>query len=105
MGSCFCCFKTDFRFCSILLLFLKNCPRQDFKQVVQDRKAGCGASGKKPPILIDETFGVWVGNLTDADITLEPGELFGFGRGSYEQKEVRAPLRAVFGNLAEPQPQ
>ncbi|CAK9096397.1 FO synthase subunit 1, partial [Durusdinium trenchii] len=53
------------------------------------RKAECGAAGKKPSIAIDETFGIWLGNLTDADITVQAGELFGFGRGSYEQKEVR----------------
>lgn len=62
------------------------------KLVSRNRKAECGAAGKKPSIAIDETFGIWLGNLTDADITVQAGELFGFGRGSYEQKEVRAFL-------------
>lgn len=43
--------------------------------------------------MIDENFAVWVGNLTDATLNLEPGELFGFGRGTWEAKQVRSHLR------------
>ncbi|CAK9036023.1 unnamed protein product [Durusdinium trenchii] len=60
------------------------------------RKAGCDGSGKKPAITVDENYHIWLGNLTDADVTLEAGELFGFGRGAYEQKEVRRNLRNHF---------
>ena len=48
--------------------------------------------GAKPAIAITTDFAIHVGNTTDADITLEPGELFGFGRGVYEQKQIRAGL-------------
>ena len=50
-------------------------------------------ANKKPAIVIDENFAVWVGNLTDATLKLEPGELFGFGRGAWEEKQVRRHLR------------
>ena len=57
-----------------------------------DRKASCGISGKKPAVAIDESFAIWIGNLTDADCTYEAMDLFGFGRGSFEVKEVRHEL-------------
>ena len=49
-------------------------------------------SGKKPAVVIGDDFSIWVGNTSDAAITLAAGELFGFGRGVYEQKQVSADL-------------
>ena len=42
--------------------------------------------------MIDESYVLWIGNLTDADCTYEAMELFGFGRGAFELKEVRHNL-------------
>lgn len=56
------------------------------------RKSECALTGKKPAIVICDSFAVWLGNTTDADMTLEAGELFGFGRGTYEHKVVGNPL-------------
>lgn len=44
--------------------------------------------GKKPAIIIANDFSVWVGNSSDAHLDLKGVELFGFGRGAYEQKIV-----------------
>ena len=52
------------------------------------RLADCPMSGKKPAVVISDDHSVWIGNTTDASLTVSPGELFGFGRGSYEQKAV-----------------
>ena len=46
-------------------------------------------AGKKPQIAIGEDFSIYVGNSTDSELVLEAGELFGFGRGIFEQREVR----------------
>ena len=43
---------------------------------------------KRPAIVIGDDFSVWIGNTTDAAVTVECGELFGFGTGSYEEKVV-----------------
>ncbi len=43
---------------------------------------------KKPAIIIDDQYQLWIGNLTDSHLDLQPGELFGFGRGSFTQKIV-----------------
>ena len=56
------------------------------------RKGECGMVGKKPAIIIGADFSVWVGNTQDTPMTLPAGELFGFGRGTYEQKEIRDAL-------------
>ena len=45
-------------------------------------------SGKKPAVVISDDYSLWIGNTSDASLTVSAGELFGFGRGSYEQKAV-----------------
>ena len=55
--------------------------------VVHVRKAECPAVGKKPGIIIGNDFSIWIGNTSDAHLDLK-GELFGFGRGTYEEKIV-----------------
>lgn len=57
-----------------------------------DRRAECAAVGKKPAVAIGHDFSVYVGNPSDAEITLTAGELFGFGRGAFEQKVVSLVL-------------
>lgn len=43
---------------------------------------------RRPNIAIASNLSVWLG-AGDSDITVEPGELFGFGTGSYEAVVVR----------------
>ena len=42
----------------------------------------------KPSIMVSDKYEVWLGNLGTAVLDLEPGELFGFGTGSYETSVV-----------------
>lgn len=59
----------------------------------RNRKAECPQANNRPAIVIDDNFCVWVGNLLDAELKLQPTELFGFGKGSYEEKQVGRCLR------------
>jgi|Cyp1metagenome_2_1107374.scaffolds.fasta_scaffold04875_10 hypothetical protein len=43
---------------------------------------------KKPAIVICEDFSLWLGNTSDSDSVVEPGELLGFGTGVFEEKVV-----------------
>lgn len=48
------------------------------------------AKGKRPACAITSSFHVWIGNPHDNDgITVEAQELFGFGIGDYDEKEIR----------------
>ena len=38
--------------------------------------------------MVSDKYEVWLGNLGTAVLDLEPGELFGFGTGSYETSVV-----------------
>lgn len=49
---------------------------------------------KRPHIAITSNLSVWLG-AGDSDLTVEPGELFGFGTGSYEAVVVR-PAGMIF---------
>ena len=42
----------------------------------------------KPALVLTSTFDLWIGNQTDAQVNLTPGELFGFSTGSYEKVRV-----------------
>ena len=44
---------------------------------------------QKPTVVIASNLNVYIGNLTNEDAQYEAGELFGFGVGTYEDKEVR----------------
>ena len=46
-----------------------------------------GKSGK-PSIAITKSFDLYMGNLTDANMWVTPGEMFGFGTGSFKEKIV-----------------
>lgn len=48
-----------------------------------------GKSGK-PAVLIASNLNVWLGNQTGEDMNVQAQELFGFGVGAFEEKEVRA---------------
>ena len=52
------------------------------------RRAECAGVSKKPAIAIGNDWSIWIGNLTDTPLDLKPSELFGFGRGVYEEKIV-----------------
>ena len=43
---------------------------------------------KKPAIVICEDFSIWIGNTSDSDYMVEPGELLGFGTGVFEERVV-----------------
>lgn len=58
------------------------------------RRAECPAVGKKPAIAIGDDWSLWLGNLTDAQMELKAGELFGFNKGVFEEKIVSAALNA-----------
>lgn len=45
-------------------------------------------SRKKPAIYIGSDFSIWMGNTSDSDVQYDPGELFGFGTGVFEEKAV-----------------
>lgn len=48
------------------------------------------AKGKRPAVAITSAYHVWIGNPHDNDgITVEAQELFGFGIGDYDEKEIR----------------
>ena len=54
------------------------------------RLATClGKPNKSPQIAITSNLSVWLG-AGDADLSLEPGELFGFGTGAFEEVVVRS---------------
>ena len=63
------------------------------------RKAECPAVGKKPAIIIGNDFSIWIGNTSDAHLDVK-GELFGFGRGTYEEKIVSNLLSISFVVIA-----
>ena len=52
------------------------------------RRATCAMTRKKPAIVICEDFSLWLGNTSDSDSVVEPGELLGFGTGIFEEKVV-----------------
>ena len=57
-----------------------------------------GKSGR-PSIVIGSNLNLWIGNPSDEDATFDCQELFGFGIGSFEEKEIRGHLDNRFGFL------
>ena len=60
-----------------------------FVFLFQSRRAECAMVGKKPAIAITQDFSLFIGNTSDAELALDAGELFGFRRGTFDQKEIR----------------
>lgn len=54
-----------------------------------DRLAFAAGKNGKPSILISASFDLYVGNLTNEEISLSPGELCGFNTGSFDVKIIR----------------
>ena len=54
------------------------------------RLAGSAMSNakKRPAIYIGSDCCIWIGNTSDTAIQCDPGELFGFGTGAFEEKAV-----------------
>lgn len=46
-----------------------------------------GKSGR-PAIVVTTKFALWVGNETDAEMTVGPCSLFGFNTGDFEERVV-----------------
>ena len=42
----------------------------------------------KPAVYISTKFELWLGNASDSDMLLKPGEILGFGTGSYKEQVV-----------------
>ncbi|CAK9066087.1 unnamed protein product [Durusdinium trenchii] len=61
------------------------------------RRAECAMVGKKPAIAITQDFSLFIGNTSDAELALDAGELFGFGRGTFDQKEIRDLTTEIHG--------
>ncbi|CAK9093865.1 FO synthase subunit 1, partial [Durusdinium trenchii] len=49
----------------------------------------CEGKGGKPSILIASNLDIWLGNPSDEDANFSAQELFGFGLGAFEEKEIR----------------
>lgn len=53
------------------------------------RLAYCAGKGGRPSILISTSFEVYLGNLTNEELKLEPLDLFGFNTGQWEMKIIK----------------
>ena len=49
----------------------------------------CEGKAGKPSIVIASNLNVWIGNGSDEDMNYGAQELFGFGVGACEEREVR----------------
>lgn len=49
----------------------------------------CEGKSGKPAVMISSNLSVWIGNASEDDANFSAQELFGFGVGAYEEKEVR----------------
>lgn len=49
----------------------------------------CEGKAGKPSIVIASNLNVWIGNGSDEDMNYGAQELFGFGVGAFEEREVR----------------
>ena len=52
------------------------------------RLGSCAMRSGKPALVLTSAFDLWIGNQTDAQVNVAPGELFGFSTGSYEEVRV-----------------
>lgn len=52
------------------------------------RLAGTAMTRKKPTVFIASDHSIWIGNTSDEDFQCEPGEVFGFGTGAFEEKAI-----------------
>ncbi|CAL1145066.1 unnamed protein product [Cladocopium goreaui] len=62
-------------------------------QFEEPRRATCAMTRKKPAIVICEDFSLWLGNTSDSDSVVEPGELLGFGTGDPSAEKDVLPWR------------
>ncbi len=55
----------------------------------------------KPTILVTKDYKIFLGNLTDEELKVDQGELFGFGTGNFEVKLISGSLafNAFWGML------
>lgn len=50
----------------------------------------------KPALVLTTGFDLWIGNTSDSQLAVEPGELFGFSTGAYEEVTVHSSLVDCF---------
>ena len=62
-----------------------------------DRLASLAGRGPRPSLIVDKHLKIWIGNETDAEVTFNGSELFGFNTGSFEYKIVRGGKRDISG--------
>lgn len=53
----------------------------------------------KPALVLSNTFELWLGNTSDTQLQVDPGELFGFSTGSYEEVTVASHLAFFLFNV------
>eukprot|EP00435_Cladocopium_sp_Y103_P049721 s1511_g15.t1 len=57
----------------------------------ENRLGACDAKGMRPSIVITSSFEVWIGNPSQTEgMNVEAQELFGFGIGDFEEREVES---------------
>ncbi|CAK9115472.1 FO synthase subunit 1 [Durusdinium trenchii] len=61
----------------------------DFQPEREGRLGMCEGKAGKPSIVIASNLNVWIGNGSDEDMNYGAQELFGFGVGAFEEREVR----------------
>lgn len=60
---------------------LAHMPLAEFAQ--KERLGGSAGRGNKPGIVVLKDFSVWLTNVTNQEMKVDAGELFGFGTGGY----------------------
>ena len=68
-----------------------------WNHLIAVRLGACDAKGRRPAIVITSSFEVWIGNPSGTEgMNVEAQELFGFGVGDYEEREVRRLLSPLY---------
>ena len=60
------------------------------------RLGSINMTAKRPAVVITNDLDIWIGNTSDAAITLGPIELFGFSTGTFEEFVSRGNWFADF---------
>eukprot|EP00438_Fugacium_kawagutii_P023793 Skav228140 [mRNA] locus=scaffold2683:22736:26272:- [translate_table: standard] len=58
----------------------------------------------KPALVLTSSYDLWVGNTSDSQLPLEPGELFGFSTGAYEDVVLRCSSHSNSNILSKSHP-
>ena len=76
--------------------FSNSIPLEPWNHLLAVRLGASDAKGKRPAVVITSSFEVWIGNPSATEgMNVEAQELFGFGVGDFEEREVRRLLFSV----------